>query len=285
MCPTQVYRGDFDSDSVVDVNIKGMEDAMAYPLRYGYSLVGRVVRCGKDVVHPEQYRNRLVFCFSPHQSRVVVEEDGIIVVPPGITAEDAVYFPSVETALSMVQDARPVLGERVLVVGAGLIGLLVVAIASQLPVHLTALDLMPYRRALALHMGAQQACHPASLKEGEGEGFDTSIEISGHPKGLQGAIDHTGYGGKVVVGSWYGNQPAGLHLGLKFHRSHLRLVVSQVSRISTPLLGRWSKARRFADTWELVRRIRPSEFLTTRVVGPDQVSQLSWALINSIRIL
>jgi len=58
--------------------------------------------------------------------------------------------------------------------------------------------------------------------------YDTSIEVSGHPKGLQAAIDHTGYGGKVVVGSWYGNAPASLKLGMKFHRSHLTLVASQV---------------------------------------------------------
>ena len=287
----KVYRGEFDRESAVDVSIKGMEEEkMDYPLRYGYSLVGRVVRCGSAVVNPEKYlqKGRLTFAFCPHATRSVVDQAATMLVPPGIAAEDAVYLPSVETALSLVQDARPLTGERVTVVGAGLIGLLIVSILAKLPLgQLRALDPLPTRRALARRVGASVALDPAVLgwkKGGEEEeetaDADTSIEVSGVAAGLQTAIDHTGYGGKVVIGSWYGNhaKPAALRLGLSFHRSHLRLVVSQVSRISTELQDRWTKQRRFAVAWRLVRELRPSQTLTTRVVGVHEVGAAFHAL-------
>lgn len=174
-------------------------------------------------------------------------------------------------------------GERVTVVGAGLIGLLVVSVLSQL--HLTtlrAVDPLPTRRALARLLGATEATDPAALAKGEEEELeaDTSIEVSGVAAGLQTALDFTGYGGRVVVGSWYGNheKPATLRLGLPFHRSHLRVQCSQVSHISTELQDRWSKARRFGVAWDLVRRLRPSRALTTLVVPPQRVAEAFEAL-------
>jgi threonine dehydrogenase-like Zn-dependent dehydrogenase len=270
-----VYRGEFDSEAAVDVNIKGMaEEKMSYPLRYGYCLVGRVVRWGDAVSEPEQYKDRLVFCFNPHGSRAVADQSSVVLVPRGIPAEDAVFMPSMETALSLVHDAAPIVGERVMVVGVGLIGLLVTALLSRLPVTVMAVDLVPVRRALALAMGAKQALEPAlayaSLRP-DGAEMDASIEVSGSAKGLQTALDLTGFGGRVVVGSWYGSRSAPLKLGLDFHRSHLRLIVSQVSRIPGPLTDRWSKQRRFQAAWELVRELRPSTHLLTRRVSPSEV--------------
>lgn len=168
------------------------------------------------------------------------------------------------------------------VVGAGLIGLLVVSVLSQL--HLTtlrAVDPLPTRRALARLVGATEATDPSKLPTGdEAQQADTSIEVSGVAAGLQTALDHTGYGGRVIVGSWYGNhdKPATLRLGLPFHRSHLRVQCSQVSRISTELQDRWSKARRFGVAWELVRRLRPSRALTTLAVPPERVGEAFAAL-------
>jgi threonine dehydrogenase-like Zn-dependent dehydrogenase len=324
----KVYRGEIpqgEEAGEVDVNIKGMAgETLAYPLRYGYALVGRVVRCGADVADRERLMGRegggegaapLVFAFSPHASRAVVAASSLLVVPPGILAEDAVYFPSVETALSLVQDARPLAGERVTVVGAGLIGLLVLAVLKRFPLgSLRAVDPLMVRRHLARRMGASVAVDPGMLRTGkkkEGAGdeggggmeeggdrreagggeegaweedgvheADTSIEVSGVAAGLQTAIDQTGYGGKVVIGSWYGNHetPAALRLGLAFHRSHLRLYVSQVSRISTELQDRWTKARRYQTAWRLLKEIRPSTTLTSRVVAPEQVKEAFHAL-------
>ena len=126
----------------------------------------------------------------------------------------------------------PVTGERVTVVGAGLIGLLVVSILSRL--HLTtlrAVDPIPSRRKLAELVGASEVIDPSNLANLEEDArADTSIEVSGVAAGLQTALDYTGYGGRVIIGSWYANhqKPAPIKLGLAFHRSHLRILVSQV---------------------------------------------------------
>ena len=115
----KIFKGSFDAASL-DVNIKGMADkSMEYPLAYGYSLVGRVVACGSNIDDANSLIGRLVFTFSPHSTRVIVDRDAIQLVPDGITAEDAIFFPSVETALSLVHDANVRVGENVAVYGQG----------------------------------------------------------------------------------------------------------------------------------------------------------------------
>ncbi len=127
----KIFKGMFD-DAALDLNIKGMEDeVMRYPLSYGYSLVGVVTRCAPDIADAENLIGRNVFTFSPHSSRVIVDRDAVQIVPDNISPEDAIFMPSVETALSIVHDAHHRTGENVIVYGQGLIGLLVNAILSQ----------------------------------------------------------------------------------------------------------------------------------------------------------
>ena len=260
-------------DAALDVNIKGMdEERMAYPLAYGYSLVGHVVACGSNV--PRNYLGKLVFTFSPHASHVLTEMNHIQLVPPGISPEDAIFMPSVETALSIVHDAHVRLGETVAVYGQGLIGLLVTALLSTHTRHpgyagrsssrfgtITVFDTLPDRLAAASQMGASQALLPGDAK-GRLLSFDVSIEVSGNGRALQSAIDQTLNGGRIIVGSWYGNTPVELKLGIDFHRSHKTIQTSQVSELPAHVKGLWTKERRFALTWELVRQIRPSRLLT-----------------------
>ena len=94
---------------------------MKYPLRYGYSLVGRVVAVGENVQKSE-YLNKLIFTFSPHSSAVIIDKNSGIIIPDNIMPEDGVFLPSMETAVSFVQSARPILGDKVLILGQGLIG-------------------------------------------------------------------------------------------------------------------------------------------------------------------
>jgi threonine dehydrogenase-like Zn-dependent dehydrogenase len=252
-------------DAALDVNIDGMADErMAYPLSYGYSLVGRVTRCGSDVEDGEELVGRLVFTFSPHSSHVIVDRSALQVIPEGIDAQDAIFMPSVETALSMVHDAHVRVGEKTAVFGQGLIGLLVTAILSNqqalLPGTLTTFDGIPERLAASAAMGSSQALLPM---EAELAGpFDVSIEVSGNARALQSAIDNTRSGGRIIVGSWYGNADVKLKLGIDFHRSHKTIKTSQVSEIPAELTALWSKERRFALTWDLVRQIRPSRLIT-----------------------
>ena len=131
----KIFKGTFESASL-DVNIKGMADeAMEYPLAYGYSLVGRVVACGSNVADAESLIGRNVFTFSPHSSRVVVDRDAVQIVPDGIEAEDAIFMPSVETALSLVHDAHIRLGENVAVYGQGKTSTLLRRVLSLIFLH------------------------------------------------------------------------------------------------------------------------------------------------------
>ena len=268
----KIFKGLFD-EAALDVNIKGMADeVMSYPLAYGYSLVGVVTRCGKDVADSESLLGKLVFTFSPHSSVTIVDRDALHIVPDGIRPEDAIFMPSVETALSIIHDAHIRPGEKVAIYGQGLIGLLVNQIASQQQVPssdngqfgtITVFDTISDRLAMASAMGASQALMPMdALAAGP---YDVSIEVSGNFRALQSAIDFTRNGGRVIVGSWYGNTDINLKLGIDFHRSHKTIKTSQVSDIPAELSTMWSKDRRFALAWELVRMLRPSHLITKSV--------------------
>jgi len=296
----KIFRGTFDNDSdaALDINIKGMDDStMSYPLTYGYSLVGRVVKCGSAVPDADSLHGRLVFTFSPHSSRIIADRESLHVVPEGISAEDAIFFPSVETALSLVHDAHVRIGERVAIFGQGLIGLLVTSILSLQEIAssrggraggssissvgiapttdgrfgaISVFDTIGDRLAAASEMGASEALLPS---ESHTAGpFDVAIEVSGNARALQSAIDSTSPGGRIIVGSWYGNDDVRLKLGIDFHRSRKTIKASQVSEIPPELRGLWTKERRFALAWELMKLIRPSR-LITKTVTLDQAQE------------
>jgi threonine dehydrogenase-like Zn-dependent dehydrogenase len=253
---------------------------MAYPLSYGYCLVGKVVDVGSNV--DPSLKGKLVFTFSPHATHVVTDVDAIQIVPDGIDPRDAIFMPSVETALSLVHDAHVWLGENVAVYGQGLIGLLVTALLaanSNVPEgsstfsKISTFDSIPDRLAASAAMGASEALFPGGSKGP----FDVSIEVSGNGKALQAAIDNTRDGGRIIVGSWYGNSSVQLKLGIDFHRSHKSITTSQVSEIPAHLSSLWSKQRRFDLTWELVRDLKPSQLLT-KIVELDRAQDAFEAL-------
>lgn len=267
----KIFKGLFD-EAALDVNIKGMTDeSMKYPLSYGYSLVGVVTRCGDEVADAQDLIGKIVFTFSSHSTNAIVDRDAVQIVPDGISPEDAIFLPSVETALSIVHDAHVRVGEKVAIYGQGLIGLLVNAILSQQQIPsvsgqfgtVTVFDTISDRLAMASVMGASQALMP--MDASSAGPYDVSIEVSGNFRALQSAIDFTRNGGRVIVGSWYGNADVNLKLGIDFHRSHKTIKTSQVSTIPADLSTLWSKDRRFSLTWELVRMLRPSRLITKSV--------------------
>ena len=101
------------------------------------------------------------------------------------------------------------------------------------------------------------------------EGADLTYEISGSPAALDQAIGATGFAGRIIIGSWYGNKHSRLNLGGRFHRSRISLASSQVSSLDPKLQGRWTKARRFDVAWEMIRRLKPSRFITHRYAVHD----------------
>ena len=261
----KVFKGDLDPDQPADLTIDDMDGKMAYPLRYGYSLVGTVVKVGDDL-DENDWLGKSVFSFSPHASAVVIDSSSAIIVPKGIPPEDAVFLPSVETAVSFVQAANINLGEKVLVVGQGLIGVLTGAVISKMiNADVTIADISEKRlEAASLFIENAKKWNPLTPLP-LGCDFDLSIEVSGHPSGLQTAVDNTGTNGRIILGSWYGESPSQLKLGLKFHRSGLKLITSQVSTIPPELRGRWDKNRRFDVAWDVIKQIKPSSLISSTV--------------------
>lgn len=269
-----VYRGQLPTDIQLDENIAALQGDSSYPLKYGYSLVGRVVEVGEGI--DPSWINRIVFSFHPHESCFLAALEDLIPVPEGIDLEDAALLPNMETAVNFVMDGRPLIGEQVVVMGQGIVGLLTTSLLARMPLFsLVTFDAFPKRRDASLNLGATASLDPIDshalpeariLIQGNSDypGADLTYEISGNPDALDAAVAVTGTTGRVVVGSWYGSKRVSLDLGGRFHRSRIQLISSQVSTIAPEWSARWTKARRFDTAWSMLREVRPSRLVTHR---------------------
>ncbi|WP_262175435.1 zinc-binding dehydrogenase [Haloarcula laminariae] len=234
-----VYRGDVSSELPTDETIDALEGTFSYPLQYGYAAVGRVTDVGAGV--DDEWLDRRVFAFNPHESHFLADPETL--VPTTLSPEQAVFIPNAEAAANFVMDGRPRFGARVAVFGQGPVGLLTTALLAEFPLScLVAVDPCGARRDLSRSLGADRALAPDELDEIDE--VDMAIELSGNPTALDDAIDVTAYAGQVLVGSWYGTKDVNLGLGDAYHRSHIRIRSSQVSRIDPDHADRWDKDRR-----------------------------------------
>ena len=284
-----IYRGQAPEDLPVDDTIDALAGNFTFPLRYGYALVGEVTATGPQT-DPE-WLGRRVFAFHPHESCFNSATANLIPVPETIKPEDAIFLPTVETAVNFVMDGRPVIGEQVVVFGQGIVGLLTTALLAHFPLAvLVTLDRYAIRRRVSQAVGANICLDPAdsgvleSLRQSLGAheryaGADLVYELSGAPETLNQAIATTGFGGRIVVGSWYGQKRATLDLGGRFHRARLEIISSQVSSLSPYLAARWSKSRRLATAWKALENIRPAQFITHRF--PVQRAAEAYHLLDS----
>jgi 2-desacetyl-2-hydroxyethyl bacteriochlorophyllide A dehydrogenase len=265
-----IYRGYFPAGTVVDETIASLSGSFAYPLRYGYSSIGRILALGPHV--DPVWQGRLVFSFQPHTSHYLSAIDAVIPVPESLSPEQACFLPNMETAVNFAMDGKPILGERVAVFGQGVVGLLTTSLLARFPLErLVTLDHYPLRRQASQAAGASHSLDPASrdledqLHDLLQDGADLTYELSGTPAALNKAIDSTAFSGRVVIGSWYGARHAELDLGGRFHRSRIRLISSQVSSLAPELTGRWDKERRFSLAWDMIAKIDPSRWITHRL--------------------
>jgi 2-desacetyl-2-hydroxyethyl bacteriochlorophyllide A dehydrogenase len=235
-----LYRGQLDPETMLDDRLPSLQGRFHYPVRYGYAASGRVVELGRKA--PAEYRGRRVFAFQPHGSHFAARPEDLHLLPGDMTAEVGSLLPTIETAVSLVLDGRPLLGERVLVMGQGVVGLVTVALLARFPLgRLVTVDRWEARRRLSIRLGAETAVAPEELQERD---FDLVFEISGSPEALNLAIAAAGFEARIVVGSWYGEKRAPIDLGTHFHRRRLGIVSSQVSHLGPHLLARWTKGRR-----------------------------------------
>jgi 2-desacetyl-2-hydroxyethyl bacteriochlorophyllide A dehydrogenase len=267
-----VYHDEVPDGMAVDATIDTFEGTFEYPLQYGYAAVGRVTETGTAV--DDDWLGRRVFGFNPHETHFCATPDDLRVVPDGIDAAAATLFPTAETALTLVLDAAPRAGERVVVHGAGVVGLTVTALLSQFPLaSLTVVDPVAARRAHAESVGATETLAPTETDRlgdrGEPPGMDLAIEVSGNPAALDDAVHAVGFDGRVVVGSWYGDRRADLDLGGHFHRSRIDVSASQVSTVDPSLRGRWTRARRLDRAVDIVDRHDLGSLISHRIPFAD----------------
>jgi 2-desacetyl-2-hydroxyethyl bacteriochlorophyllide A dehydrogenase len=256
-----LFRGQMPESMTLDETIGALDGAMTYPFKYGYASVGQVIETGEDA--DTSWNGRFVFAFQPHCSHFITRPGLVHPLPSGMTPETAVFLPNMETAVSFVMDGRPVIGERVVVFGQGVVGLLTTMLLAQFPLtELITLDRYSLRRSLSTSLGATSALDPSAATLNIDA--DLTYELSGNPAALDHAISVTGFDGRVVIGSWYGEKQAALNLGGAFHRSHMRLISSQVSHLHPRWRGRWTKSRRLQTAWQMLRQHDPARLITHR---------------------
>jgi len=266
-----VYRGQLPDNLALDATLESLSHAANYPLQYGYACVGRVEALGADV--EKEWLGKIVFAFQPHASHFHSSVECLIPVPDDISPEAAIFLANMETAVNLMLDAKPLLGERVIVLGQGVVGLLATQLLAQFPLaNLIAADMHGARCKRASELGAHSTFNPADataiarVRTNLGDlGADLILELSGTPQAVNLAIELSGYSSRIVLGSWYGNKTAAIHLGGSAHRNRLHITTSQVSSIAPELVGRWDKARRFDRTWDMIRRTQPQQLISHRV--------------------
>jgi 2-desacetyl-2-hydroxyethyl bacteriochlorophyllide A dehydrogenase len=210
------------------------ETANYGPVKYGYLNVG-VVEQG-----PESLRGQTVFTLFPHQSAFVVPADAVTVIPDGVPARRAVLAGAVETAINVLWDAAPLVGDRVSVVGAGMIGCCVARLLRGIQgVDVALLDVNPARKAVADQLGVRfvdiaDAPHDR----------DIVINTSGSVAGLQLALETVVTDGEVIEASWYGDRPARIMLGADFHSRRLSIRSSQVGAVAARRRGQRTPRQR-----------------------------------------
>lgn len=210
------------------------EGSFPFPVKYGYCATG-VVEEG-----PADLRGKTVFCLHPHQDYFNALVDALSVVPEAVPARRATLAANMETALNALWDAGAGPGDRIVVVGAGVVGLLVASLAARLPgATVTAVDVDQSREPILEALGANLA----SPDRAPGEA-DIVFHASASAAGLNTAIACAGPEGTIVEMSWYGDKPVSVDLGGAFHSRRLKLVSSQVGLISTGRRLRWDYPRR-----------------------------------------
>ena len=210
------------------------EGAFSFPVKYGYCATG-VVEEG-----PSELVGRTVFCLHPHQDYFNVPAASLVPVPDGVPARRATLTANMETALNALWDGGAGPGDRIAVVGAGVVGLLVTSLAARLPgAEVTAIDVDESRRPVVEALGGRFA-----RAEQAPQDADIVFHASASAAGLDTAIKCAGLEGTIVEMSWYGEKAVSVDLGGAFHSRRLKLVSSQVGQVAASRRPRWDYRRR-----------------------------------------
>jgi threonine dehydrogenase-like Zn-dependent dehydrogenase len=240
---TLVFRGGVPPDQYATMRAPFQEGEFPGPVKYGYLNVGAVEQ------GPAELRGRTVFCLYPHQTAYVVPTGAVTVVPEDVPPPRAVLAGTVETAVNALWDAAPLLGDRVTVVGAGMVGCCVARLLKRFPaVQVTLVDVDRGRAEVAAALGVDFAL-PADAADGR----DLVVHASATSDGLQLSLELLAPEGTVIELSWYGDDEVRVSLGGAFHSSRLAIRASQVGTLAPTRSGRRTTADRLALALELLR--------------------------------
>lgn len=230
------------------------------PIKYGYASVGSVEG------GPRHLRGRHVFVLHPHQTRYVVPQDSAYVLPESVPPDRAVLAANLETAINGVWDARPHVGDRVAIIGAGTVGCLIAWLVGRIAgCDVELIDVNPRRSSLADMFGIRFATPDRATA-----GADVVIHTSGSPAGLDLALRLAAFEATVVELSWYGTDVVPIPLGEAFHANRLTVSSSQVGHIAASQRSRWNHRRRM----ELAISMLSDQALDALITGESDFETL-----------
>ena len=238
-----VFRGEVPEAERARMRAPFQSGDFPAPVKYGYLNVG-VVESGDA-----ELEGRTVFTLFPHQSAFVVPASAVAVVPEGVPARRAVLAGAVETAVNILWDAAPLVGDRVAVVGAGMIGCSVARLLRGIPgVDVTVVDVDPAKAEVCERLGVLFASPADAPRE-----RDIVIDTSGSEAGLQLAIDSAAVEGEIVEASWFGDRAVRIDLGGAFHSRRLTIRSSQVGMVGPRRRATRTNADRLTLALDLLR--------------------------------
>jgi threonine dehydrogenase-like Zn-dependent dehydrogenase len=251
-----VYRGEVPADLALDDTIDALGGTFSYPFAYGYACVGEVAESGQAV-----------FAFHPHQDVFAAPAGDLIPLPP-VDPASATLLPLVETALQVTLDAGNGYRDRVIVLGAGVLGVLAGLLLQRAGWRPLIAEPLAWRRAVAGRLGVTTVA-PDDLANEE---VPLVIDASGNPDAPAMALNLLAHEGTLLIASWFGTKPVVLPLGGAFHRRRLVIRSTQVSTVPARLSGTWSRSRRQQESVALLPELPLAE-LCTHVFDFDDAAE------------
>lgn len=267
-----VLRGDVPESEYARMRCPFQEGEFPFPVKYGYSFVGA----------PEsgEMAGKPCFALSPHQEIALLPADALHPLPQGLPPLRATLAANMETALNILWDADIQAGDRVLIIGAGVVGLLVASLAARIPgVRASVADINPARQPLVETLGAAFRRPPDGDGDGDGE-MDVVVNASASEAGLRFGLEQAGLEARVVEASWHGVGDIALPLGGAFHSKRLRLISSQVGRIPAGKAARWNYKRRLTAALKLLEEMPVLDALITHQITLDDAPARLPALLE-----
>lgn len=259
-----VFEGSVPTSEWDRMRCPHQRGTFGFPVKYGYGFVGQIMN--PDLPECEKY----AFCLHPHQTHVIVPRNAIHILPQGLPPRRAVLTANMETALNVVWDAQVSAGDRILVVGAGVVGLLIAWLAAQMPgTDVTICDLDSSKRTIAESLELK-FCTPETAPRL----CDATINASASEDGLQLALQSAGLEARVVEASWFGNRDVSVPLGGAFHSQRLQIISSQVGHVAPTRRARWTYARRMSKAISLLSDPALDNLITHEIDFTNAPAQL-----------